>query len=398
VSPRTPSPPHSGCSQPCRPHLRQTGRYATREKSGIKCTIIPGKDKPAPLDFDRASFFKKRLGAAERFLKALQHKALSRATASHSWDSDNHNEQTDTYDAAADTYGGSEPSPLGSPTRGGHAEALRVERDRLHAQLLESNYQLHTLTANKKADVEAALLQVGVGVCVPLLTLRLHLKVAWKRLTLSWVQPGEGGGERPRVGGVLTCRGGHGLGTAGAGVAPHGVVHPDAGGGRAPLPEGDPRGAQEGDRAQDGPRLVSTHHHHQHGPPVRGFLLTLLTGLSFIHGAIAHAPPRHRAHAARSDPEERNDSLVTAHAPAALHAAGGVVPAIEAGILKTSCLRAPRRLPGDSRDQTCNLDNDRAEVALGIKCWHQQPSRAVLESGVVDWSCFVADIVSLLTR
>ena len=149
----------------------ETGRYATREKSGIKCTIIPGKDKPAPLDFDRVTFFKKRLSSAERFLKALQQKALTRATtaAAHSWESAVYDDTMSSSFAAPDTYVNAkpatpasrgEPSPLGSPTRSGHAEMLRSERDRLHAELLETQYQLETLTANKKADVEAALLQV----------------------------------------------------------------------------------------------------------------------------------------------------------------------------------------------------------------------------------------------
>jgi hypothetical protein len=149
----------------------ETGRYATREKSGIKCTIIPGKDKPAPLDFDRVTFFKKRLSSAERFLKALQQKALTRATtAAHSWDSGVYDDTTPSFAAPvthlnakpATPASRGEPSPLGSPTRSGNAEMLRSERDRLHAELLETQYQLETLTANKKADVEAALLQVDL--------------------------------------------------------------------------------------------------------------------------------------------------------------------------------------------------------------------------------------------
>lgn len=67
----------------------ETGQYSMREKSGIKCFVIPGRDKPAPLDLDRGRLFRSRLANAERYLKVrrgararLQDWGISRACVS----------------------------------------------------------------------------------------------------------------------------------------------------------------------------------------------------------------------------------------------------------------------------------------------------------------------------
>jgi len=133
----------------------ETGQYSMREKSGIKCFVIPGRDKPAPLDLDRGRLFRSRLANAERYLKVLQGKGLRRASLNESLAA---SAAAEAALAAARNLGGEYADDEPSVSAKERTE-LRLQRDSLQTQLHAKVKEMEQLKIAHRSEVECQLVE-----------------------------------------------------------------------------------------------------------------------------------------------------------------------------------------------------------------------------------------------